>query len=343
MFKKAIYLWLVLLLFLFVFLFCDLFEEAPNFAELKPINSFKNTEFLPTLEHTISKEKNAVYSASFLYAWDEIKLKFGKPLIVDPSSKDLPFINNSNSHKNTLLKGEYKTSIEVGKDFISAKAEFSKSLKFDEKMISFTDKLMFDNVKVASFGLQKYDAKIAKIIHILYYQDDNNFIVKLSAKDSSHEIVLFKTVDQTFNDLGQMIDEMNSRIEISSKAQNKENIWRYKFEELNRLVIPKINFNIENNYASLISERFHVLASMYYIRTAYQKTAFMLDENGAEVKSNSSFFAVKSVKPFNSNPKNLVFDKPFLLVLKRVDNKNPYFALWVCNAELMEKEVEMKQ
>jgi hypothetical protein len=34
----------------------------------------------------------------------------------------------------------------------------------------------------------------------------------------------------------------------------------------------------------------------------------------------------------------MVFDKPFLLIMKRKDATNPYFGLWVSNAELMVKE-----
>ena len=37
-------------------------------------------------------------------------------------------------------------------------------------------------------------------------------------------------------------------------------------------------------------------------------------------------------------PKKLVFDKPFLILLKRTNAKNPYFGLWTTNTELMTKE-----
>jgi len=37
-------------------------------------------------------------------------------------------------------------------------------------------------------------------------------------------------------------------------------------------------------------------------------------------------------------PKKMIFDKPFLILLKRKDAKNPYFGLWNTNTELMIKE-----
>lgn len=37
-------------------------------------------------------------------------------------------------------------------------------------------------------------------------------------------------------------------------------------------------------------------------------------------------------------PKKLIFDQPFFVLLKRTNSKNPYFAMWVANAELMIRE-----
>ena len=37
-------------------------------------------------------------------------------------------------------------------------------------------------------------------------------------------------------------------------------------------------------------------------------------------------------------PRHFVFDRPFLVWLKQRDGDAPYFALWVENAELMERE-----
>ena len=36
-------------------------------------------------------------------------------------------------------------------------------------------------------------------------------------------------------------------------------------------------------------------------------------------------------------PKDLIFDKPFLIMLQNQDAKAPYFAAWVDNAEILLK------
>jgi hypothetical protein len=40
----------------------------------------------------------------------------------------------------------------------------------------------------------------------------------------------------------------------------------------------------------------------------------------------------------NENPKSLILDKPYWVVMKRTDSQNPYFILGVNNTALMEVE-----
>ncbi len=43
-----------------------------------------------------------------------------------------------------------------------------------------------------------------------------------------------------------------------------------------------------------------------------------------------------SVTPTAGPPQHImVFDRPFLVMLERADARNPYFVLWVDNAELL--------
>ena len=64
---------------------------------------------------------------------------------------------------------------------------------------------------------------------------------------------------------------------------------------------------------------------------AAQQIRFRLDEKGASLESEAggSFFG--GIRAFN-------FDPPFLILLMRKDAAKPYFALWVGNEQLLEKE-----
>lgn len=313
-----------------------------NFPEVKKLSEFENTQFIPTLEHKISNDKNSVYCATLLFAWDEIRKQINSPLTISDNYSDLKMLDNSTSFKNVLKSDEYKVSGEVDGDLIKARAEFNKSLPFELKLQSFTNKLTFDGQKVSSFGVNGYDSyEQLKIVNIIYYKNDNNFIIKLLPKDKEHEIILFKT-DQTFNSIAEMTSEIEKLTEIGKTEKKNEKIsWKYYYNEEDIVVIPKYNFNIETNYNTLEGNKFNANNQKFQIERAWQRTAFILDESGAEIESEAEIeVATEEMEEEyeKPKPKKMVFDKAFLILLKRTDAKNPYFGLWTTNTELMTKE-----
>jgi hypothetical protein len=56
---------------------------------------------------------------------------------------------------------------------------------------------------------------------------------------------------------------------------------------------------------------------------------FKLDRHGAEI------FSSAYVSPADGGPKELHFNRPFLLSLKKRDAARPFFVMWVDNAELL--------
>jgi len=308
---------------------------------VKKLSEYKNTQFIPTLEHKISMDNNSVYCATFLYAWDEIRKQINSPLTISDEYFDLKLLDNSASFKNVLKSNEYKVSGEVDGDLLKARAEFNKSLPFEVKLQSFKNKLTFDGQKVSSFGVYGYDDyEQLKIVQIIYYKNDNNFIIKLLPKDKEHEIILFKT-DQSFNSIAEMNNEIKKLTEIGkAEMKNQKISWKYLYNEEDRVVIPKFNFNIETNYTNLEGNRFSSNKQNFQIETAWQRTAFVLDESGAEIESEAVAAALEEMgeKHEKPKPKRMIFDKPFLVLLKRTDAQNPYFGLWTTNAELMIKE-----
>lgn len=330
---------IILTLILTTFFSC---KNDREFQEVKKLSEYKNTQFIPTLEHNISSDKNSVYCATLLFAWDEIRKQINSPLTISDENFDLKLLNESASFENVLKNNEYEVSGEIDDDLISAKAEFKKSLPFELKLQSFTNKLTFDGQKVSSFGIYGYDSyEQRQIVKIIYYKNDNNFIIKLLPKDKEHEIILFMT-DHSFNSIADMTKEIEKLTEIGKNEKKNEKInWKYYYSEEDILVIPKLNFNIETNYSTLEGNNFKSNKQNFQIERAWQRTAFILDESGAEIESEAEFEAVTEEieeeyeKP---KPKKMIFDKPFLILLKRTAAQNPYFGLWTTNTELMIKE-----
>lgn len=312
-------------------------KEDRKFPEPTNLSEFKKTEFLPTLEHQLSKDKNSIYAATLLFAWEEIRKNIEQPLNINKSFTDLTLLQNSKSFMNSLHPGEFSASGEVNGNVVRASAVFSKSLPFELNLNSFSKQLTFEGKKVASFGQVGHDYQTSGIIQILYYKDDDNFIIKLSPKDKEHEIILFKS-DNTFKSMSEILPFIINKIEVGKKERVSKKS-AYLLNDEDEVVIPKFKFNIDHNYTTIEGNTFSSANQEYTIETIYQRTAFILDESGAEVESESEV-ALEELEENGSKPvpKKMIFDKPFFLMLKRTDAKNPYFALWVNNAELMQLE-----
>lgn len=330
--------------FLYIIILTSLFscKSDKKFTEVKKLSDYKNTQFIPTLENEISNDKNSIYCVTLLFAWDEIRKEINSPLTISSEYTELNLLNSSTSFSDVLKNNEYESSIEIDENLIIAKAEFSKSLPFDFKLQSYTNKLVFDNQKVTSFGVNGYDDyEKLKTVKIIYYKNDNNFIIKLLPKEREHEIILFKT-SESFNSIAEMTTEIKKLTEIGiSEIKNDKINWKYYINEEDEIIIPKFNFNIETNYTSLEGNNFNTEKQNYIIEKAWQRTAFILNESGAEIVSEAEIevAAVEEIEEIEKpKPKKMIFDKPFLILLKRTDSKNPYFGLWTTNTELMIKE-----
>ena len=305
-------------------------------AQPENLSEYAGTVFVPTMEHLLPADSNSVYCATLLFAWDEARKNIGTSLSIPETYHDLRLLNASTSFRNVLKDYEYTANGVVDGDYIYARAEFKKSLPFDYQLRKLEHRLTFDKQKVAAFGVQGDDNDdLTNIVKILYYKNDNNFIIKLKPSDKEHEIVLFKTT-KTYPSMAEMASAVDSLTKIGQKEKNH-------FLSDDEVVIPDIDFDISTNFNKLIGNIFHANSLDYEILQAWQRTAFKLNEAGAEIKSEAKvaifYNGLEEVEEvMMPAPKKMIFDKPFFLMLRRTDAQHPYFALHVVNAELMVKE-----
>ena len=311
-------------------------NELPEVTE---IGKLKQTEFVPTLESPLKDDKNIIYATAFLYVWDKVREKLNAPIILAPNnSNEFKLLNQSTSYKNTLTGDEYTAEAEIVDDVIIAKAFFNKTLPFPSKLQKFDKPILFNKTKVSAFGMQSYDEEATKFTEILHYKDDDHFILKLIPKDNQHEIQLIKGIQDPVN-LSDAVKKTNSLIELGIKEKSKpEASWKYRLNEIDIFSIPNIKFNIEKNYSEMEGQVFTTNGKKHHLETAYQRTGFILNENGAVVESEAFALVDSAGEPTKIKPKKMVFDKPFFIVIKRAESTNPYFVMWVQNSELLIKE-----
>lgn len=305
--------------------------------KVKPLANFAKTTFVNTLESPLISKKNNIYAASLLFAWDEVRKTIKSPITVSPEYQALVLLNNSKTYQGVLQKNEIDTKVTVNKDTIRASAYFKKSLPFVHEFWS-NRELIFDNHKVKAFTWGSYRDRSVKI---LYYKNDNNFVMQLYTEDREQEVILAKGISKNVS-FESSLNELNQKIKIGvAESKNEAQKWKYKIIREDVLFVPNLSFNIENKDKILEDNKFMAGVTPYTVLSVSQQIAVLLNEKGFEASSNSEVITVKGgiddamrEKP---HPKYLIFDKPFLLIAKRKSAANPYLAMWIENSELMEK------
>ncbi len=303
------------------------------YGQVKRLSDFRNTDFLPTLEHTFKKDRNAIYAASFLYSIDEIKTKLDCPVKADNALSDLALVLASASHRNTLRDGEFTADVKIGNGTISARASFQKSLPFQDTLFA-GHGLQFGGRNVASF---EWLGEPEGVVQILYFKDDSNFTLKLLPRDAEHEIILSMT-DITPSSLLDLVTLVNKNIEVGQAEKERRDLkWKYSMTPYDIVMIPELALNIEAHYPSLEGSAISCNKNRYHITSATQQTAFYLNERGAEVKSEgvSEVIFAEPVEEEGVTPKRMIFSKPFFVMLRRADADYPYFCMWVVDTEHM--------
>ena len=106
------------------------------------------------------------------------------------------------------------------------------------------------------------------------------------------------------------------------------------------LKIPKMNYNIRRKYNELMAKKLIVknpeIAQDLIVMSAEQSIRFQMDEEGVKLKSESTTtFGCSKSAPEPQPQHIMIFDKPFLVLLKNSKADTPYFAMWVSNPELL--------
>ena len=301
-------------------------EDESIFPKVKSVTELKKTDFVPTLESSFNNENNIVYGATIPFAWNEIKKEIGTPLD-DFTNEELEKLNDTKSFHGVLKEDEYETSVEVNGTEIRAKAYFRKSLPFEEPLTKFEESLKFGKSKVESFGFWGS----CSFARINYFNNESDYSISLFPKNEEHEIILImnQTVKNASSDFAKYLKVL--------ARQKNQNVY---FNDDDKVEIPIIEFNLEKTFGQFLGSKFRSETTEFEVTEAYQRNAFILNENGAEVESEAEFATEEAaVEEFEKpKPKMMIFDKPFVVFLKRKDADYPYFGVYIANDELLIKK-----
>lgn len=353
-----------------IYIFGSPIRFYENITAPPPITTAANTIFTPHLNGPLSTENNLLYCATFQKAWDMMRTQMIKEDIrlkdEPPSTRQLnqlalgnddispdAYVAGAGPYSQELVQrvnGEVQNKFgdqadenfrlpqaPAGNRSIIAYGFLYKNLEFPIEFEKIPNPLSFQTARsttpVKAFGIELFShekrlhEKLASQVRILDYQDDNDFVLSLTSKSNDDEIILAKIKPgKTLLDTYQAVEE-----KIASGK-------RSFIEEHESLKIPKIDFDLSHNFSEFESKSLLNKGwENWYIAAATQVIRFKLNEKGAVLKSKAFILGrMKGEAPAGrSKPRMFIFDKPYLICLKQKAGKQPYFALWVNNPELM--------
>ncbi|MFH1452469.1 MAG: hypothetical protein ABIH00_00635 [Armatimonadota bacterium] len=328
-------------------------------------DKMKATEVSPCATMPLSQDKNTIFCPTFQFAWDALCDFVGEKLILSDNPETAKELNTNKgltkenrdispesflamagskrdgiiNKINEQLKTKFGDSVPLLKesmltnpDDILAYAYLLKDLKFKNKFNNLEKPISFNNGKtetpVESFGIGKFKAENAKQreimdqVKILYDSSDSS-IVKLETTSKNDELILAKipqgrTLEDTYSNMNNLINKRESAD------------WR----DGDSLQIPKIDFNISHDYTELEGKNVKNKGyEGYFIAKAKQDVKFSLNEEGARLESQAKIVMSRAI----SLNKNIVFDKPFLVCLRKKGSDKPYLLIWVNNPEILKQ------
>lgn len=343
-------------------------DDGFDNAQLLQLNAdqLKSARVSAYLEAPIEKGTSVLWCASFQLAWDAACGLVGEDLHF--AGREPETVGHLNRH--TLAKGDLDQSSyvavadfmrnnphaairrELARKFgsgiaprflpppeltprpqdIIAYAFLLKHLEFEVPFERLDQPLAFGGVEVSAFGIGEEHkpghAAMYPQVRVLDYGSRDDFVIELLTKSAHDRMILAKVAPQKT-----LLDTVRS---VQKRAANDQRDIATAGDVLK---VPRLNFDITRKYHELLDLKLQVanpeVAGDLQILSAVQNTRFQMDEKGVRLKSESHIAFGCGEQRLVRRNRDMIFDRPFLILLERANAKCPYFALWVDNAELL--------
>jgi hypothetical protein len=202
-------------------------------------------------------------------------------------------------------------------------------------------------VSKPNFFIEIHNGKVLVYLHKVYFSKDQ---IKMAIDVIDHlssrlETVVSDEQEHGFNIKKEVLDKINEEMQLFIK--NKETMTttikdtsKKLLAQLDEIQMPSLHLYLNDKYASIQNQQFQAGNKNYIVETAYQLTGFILNENGAVIESEAVAACLEAAEAALEikHPKKMIFDKTFYIIIRRADQKNPYFVMKVENIELMSKK-----
>ena len=347
---------------------CRRKPETPALPPVVPAEDLRETDVLPHTLGKITPGRNYVYCATFQLAWNTLEQEVvGEPIRLSGSPQMVADLHQASKlREQDFPPGSYLVKAGLARDGVvdeiraEMKRQFpnatlqvpegagaqaavvyaylQRSLPFREAFDLLDEVLTFKakggDVRVVVFGFYRLrdsargDALRSQVT-VLDHVDNDNFVVRLNTKVEEDELVLAKVPPE--KTLQATLSGVLRR--VASAAGKDFSGWISGNEPL---IVPVINVGVVRRYTELEGRAIqNPKVGGVELSVASQGIRFRLDQTGARLESDA-YIEAKSAAG-RREPRRFIFDKPFLVYMKRKSSEVPYFALWVETAEVLEK------
>ena len=339
--------------------------EAMKPAQFKAnANDLERTVIVPILDAPLSVGTNVIWCGTMQLAWNELCSLVGEDVHMENEDRIAGRLNmrsvttNNFDEKTCLVTSELanNTSLSDLRTRVAAKFDGAVTpdlipsvdilaknsvvlysclfvnMPFEWAFDRLRKPLRFGQENVATFGIDgdlgisKRARSVRAQVKVCDIRGKDDFVVELKTKRSTHQLILAKIPPEAT-----LIGAVNSVLKRITVPQFRSP------PRFDRLIIPVADYDLARGYPELVGRALRVknpLFSDMPIVAANQSIRFKLDESGAVLKSEARIvLGGISVE----DPPDLIFDKPFLVLLKCTTSDKPYFAMWVDNPEVLVK------
>lgn len=323
-------------------------------AQAQEVNSI---DVLPTM-NTQSTAQNRIWVGTFQLVWNELTDKIVKAPVkfLDFDSQMANNLNQKQFKKSNLNEKSYYVKSGIVSPALKAEIEKNIKSKFHEtsdilKMFDFTynpekifvyamlkkdfrftnafDKLATGNFgnsqeKVKYFGINdNSNQKLYKNVSVLFYNDDNDFAVKLYTKGKD-EVLLYRTNDdKTFD---KYYAELNDK---TAKYSGNKN-----FVKNDTLTIPDIKLYQETSFNEL--EGHQIVGTNMQIDKTIETVDFRMNNKGVKLKSEAAIM-LRCMSLAPREGRDFTFNNNFVLFLIEKNQNTPYYAMKVSDVAAINK------
>ncbi len=320
------------------------------------------------LDTPLTPGESQIWSPLFKATWDKLHEQVNQPILrVEPPNAtidylekftlDLPSVMPTKRYETfggpataefldktlATIKGKYDIIINKGLFTLNNKGRLAigaMHVKLDFPKVFYTSKkgtldFTLSNGKIHKtpyFGtLGKHNEHFSSQVQIYAYDKKaDTCVLEISTTREGEKLVFFKPQ--------QALTLKKAITEVTKAREEKETFPSLGNKD--KLKIPYISFDNYTDFSDLLQgEIFYENHSdSFSMRAAFQQTSFQLTEKGARIKVVASVSDIFGGSISQPKPRDFIFDRSFYVFAWKDGAKYPYFALWVDDAAIFNKE-----